>query len=207
MAETEVTFNNLGEVLIAIVNKGIGEGDVLTNLSTGERVIVKEGSLHFLTFNDYVSNEVPLVHGMVTAQWELEKKSFNEVTLAEALEAVVRGTTVYLDDRTKVDSVADLLEEAEHIIDVSDSKLENLVFRVKADDAEPNKHARKTTKTEAWAILMDYNFELMSAKNIADKYGVSLRTVYYILDGTFYAEVYERFNQLVEAGELYFERD
>src|SRR5699024_12789314 len=102
MAETEVTFNNLGEVLIAIANKEMGGDDVLTKLSTGERVIVKNGSLHCLTFNDYVSNEVPLVHVMVTAQCELENKTFEVVKLVEALEAVVRGAAVYVVDSTRL---------------------------------------------------------------------------------------------------------
>lgn len=199
-------YENLGQVLEDIETGLIIDGDVLTNLDTNERVVLKDGNLHFLTMGGYVSNEVPLVRGMIQARWSVEEREFEEVSIAEAFEHVVNGNKIFIKtpiDSNTVENVSDLLQE------VLDPSLVKLVesgeasLYVSIDDVASSKYARKTTETEAWAILMDRTFFDFTAEELSEKYGISLRNVYYILDGTHYKDVHDRFNQLVETGELY----
>lgn len=55
-------------------------------------------------------------------------------------------------------------------------------------------NSKKLTGADAYNIHHLYHFVKMPVKEIADKYGVSDRMIYYVLDGTHWAEVHEQFH-------------
>lgn len=199
-------YSDLGSLLEEVQTGTISNGTILTNEDTGERVVIQEGSFHFLTKGDYVSHEVPLTRGMILAKWSIEKPDYQLIDIVEAIDKVSKGATVMLNG-IDVSTTRELLQELTIHQAVSLSKLNGLTYAVDAEQVSPNKFARKTTETDAWAILMDANLMDYPAERISDKYGISVRSVYYILDGTHYTSVHTRFFQLLESGELYFEHN
>ena len=211
----EETKMSLGDVLNAMNDGTIVDGDIIRNLGTDERVIIDNGDLKYLTFNDYISNAVPLVDGMINTWWIMEERAHVIVTPDKAVEVLSHGKSVRIgsgSDVYPVDSTRELfdvlgmlgLKVVEYTALRSD--LEH-IKQLKELEEDEQKSRGRTSESEAWAMLMDRYLFDFPVKDIAGKFGTSLRNAYYILDGTYYPEVYKRFNQLVETGELYVERD
>lgn len=208
--------SSLGNILTMIADGSLRNGTIITNKDTGERVIINEGSLHFLTINNYISNEVPLVRGMIDATWEIQADPYENVHLYEVFDYLVKGVEVIVQEpRVKPDPEADsdwrdlgtvstvedfllLFSGFEYFVD----DLSSLSYLIKQKDMDKPKGSRKTTETDAWAILMDRYIHMFPVKEIAGKFDISLRNAYYIVDGTYYPDVFERFNRLLEKGEL-----
>lgn len=207
----EETKMSLGDVLNAMNDGTIADGDIIRNLGTDERVIIDNGDLKYLTFNDYISNAVPLVNGMIDAWWAMEERAHVVVTPDKAVEVLSHGKSVRIGSGSDVYPV----ETTSQLFDVLDilglkdveytalrSDLEH-IKQLKELEEDEQKSRGRTSESEAWAMLMDRYLFDFPVKDIAGKFGTSLRNAYYILDGTYYPEVYKRFNQLVETGELY----
>lgn len=201
---SKTVYEDLGKLLEEVKSGELPEGSVLTNEQTGERVVLKEGSLKFLTQGEYVSQEVPLTRGMILAQWSVEKPKHKLIEMVEAIEKVADGVPILVDGQT-VRSIPELLQELVINQALSLSTANGMTYAVNKGHLAPSKYARKTTTTDVWGILMDRNLQDMPVEQIADKYGISVRSVYYILDGTHHVDVYNRFNQLMEAGGLHFD--
>lgn len=211
----EETKMRLGDVLNAMNDGTIADGDIIRNLGTDERVIIDDGDLKYLTFNDYISNVVPLVNGMIDAWWVMEEKAHVVVTPDKAVEVLSHGKSVRIgsgSDVYPIDSVSQLFDVLD-ILGLKDveytalrSDLEH-INQLKEIEEDERKSRGRTSESEAWAMLMDRYLFDKPVKEIAGKFGTSLRNAYYILDGTYYPEVYKRFNQLVETGELYIVKD
>lgn len=206
-----MVYDNLGIVLTDIANNLLIEGDILSNLDTGERAIVKDRGLYFLTFNNYISNEVPIVSGMVDAQWELEQQSIEAISLSEAIHLLARRVpvTTLSDDRGyyTLRTVDEFLDAVKADIDVLDNDFFTTGEKPKEEPERDDvtKYHKRTSETEAWGMLMDRYLFHKPVKEIATKYAVSVRNVYYILDGTYYPKVYQRFSRMLEEGELQFD--
>lgn len=203
---SKTTYQDLGKLLEDVKDGTIIDGSIIINEDTGERVLLREGSMHFLTSGDYVSEEVPLARGMILAKWSVEKPKHKLIDVAEAFKKVADGIPVKVNGKT-TSSVEELLTELVILQALSLSKANGVTYAIDHKHSSPSKFARKTTETDAWAILMDSNFLGYSAEKISDKYGISIRNTYYILDGTHYGDVHKRFHQLRETGELHFGRN
>lgn len=203
---SKTTYPDLGKLLEDVKNDTVKDGSILTNEDTGERVLLRGGTMHFLTSGDYVSEEVPLSRGMIMARWSVENPKHKLIDVVEALSKVADGIPVKVNGK-EVTTMNAMLSEMVIAQALSLSKANGMTYAVDHKHSSPSKFARKTTETDAWAILMDSNFLGYSAEKIADKYGISLRNTYYILDGTHYEKVHQRFHQLREAGEIYFDHN
>lgn len=204
--------HTLEEVIRQIGTGDLTDGTILVNVDTNERVIVQEGSLHFLTLNDYVSNTVPLVSGMISSKWEAVPTvdGLESITIDEAITKLVYGENVTIkrpgaspgNDLHTFETLGELLdyiESLEHMNDVQVA-LSQEFYLLPVDTKK--KYGRKTTETEAWGMLLDNKMFGFSAQKIAYKYDISLRNAYYILNGTYYPTVYEKFNTMLREGEL-----
>lgn len=207
-------YFSLGQLVLAIESGELIDGDKLTNADTGEQVVVKDKGLYFVTFNGYISNEVPLVASMVNSDWELEDRTYSlqKVDLAQALEALLDNVAVYNYDNKTMEVMENLDDFITVMLEYAGDceLLEDFLrgdFYLKEPLKKPSKFSRKTSETEAWGMLMDKHLFGKSAQEIADKYDISVRNVYYVLDGTHYPKVKERFMTMLEKGELNFERN
>ena len=211
----EETKMRLGDVLNAMNDGTIADGDIIRNLGTDERVIIDNGDLKYLTFNDYISNVVPLVSGMIDSRWVVEERAHVAVPPDKAVEVLSYGKSIEISSGSGlylINTVSELFSILEQI---GQKDVEYKVLRSDLDHtnqlnemAEDEQKSRgRTSESEAWAMLMDRYLFDFPVKDIAGKFGTSLRNAYYILDGTYYPEVYKRFNQLVETGELYIVKD
>lgn len=200
---------SLGDVLNAMNDYTIADGDILKNINTDERVIVNNGDLNFLTFNDYVSNVVPLVNGMIDAWWELEESAHVSVSPEMAVEILSNGRSVRIgkdSDVYPVETTGEMFEVLE-LLGLKDAEYTALRADVEylneLKEESEQKSRGRTSESEAWAMLIDRYLFDKPVKEIAEKFNTSLRNAYYILDGTYYPNTFKRFNQLVETGELY----
>lgn len=207
----EETKMSLGDVLNAMNDGTIADGDIIRNLGTDERVIIDNGDIKYLTFNDYISNAVPLVDGMINAWWIMEERAHVVIAPDKAVEVLSHGKSIEISsgsDLYLVNTSSELftileqigLKDVEYKVLRSDINEINSLKKMEEDE---QKSRGRTSESEAWAMLMDRYLFDFPVKDIAGKFGTSLRNAYYILDGTYYPEVYKRFNQLVETGELY----
>lgn len=89
-------FYKLGEIADGMVKGGYGNDTSFVN-TLGERIVVKDGALRWLTKNGYVSNIVGVTLDTVTDTWKREKDTGKELTFAEALELIDKGNKVHFE--------------------------------------------------------------------------------------------------------------
>lgn len=199
-----MTYENLGDVVSAIVKGSLIDGNVLTSKDTGERVIVKDQGLYYLTLNDYVSNEVSLVKGVVTSSWELEEPLQEELTVAEAINHLVEGYPVEFrhEDygRELLHDIEDFLVAVKSDLDIF---MEGKYYERERKEPKPQaKYRKRTTEHEVWGILNDYYVHDFSVSALADKYGMTKRNVYFIIRGAYFQVIHSVFMRQYEEGVL-----
>lgn len=199
----EKHYDGIVEVLQALEAGDIQEGDILNNLDSGERIIFHKGKFRYLIAGDYLSNEVTLSKDTVTAVWAVYKPLTKEISTKTAFELVLGGKEVIVGDLDYITTTVNTFEGLLMAIEDEARSTENYLLSVKlhanADVLEENETSgRRTTETEAWAILLDRHLEGFSAEELSDKYGTSIRNIYYILDGTYYKNVHEKFFNVFE---------
>lgn len=198
-------YENLGDVVSAIANRTLIDGSILTNVDTNERVIVRDQGLYFLTINDYVSNEVSLVKGLVTSSWELEEPMLDELTVAEAINHLVEGHSV---EFRHEDYGKELLHDIEDFLAAVKSDLDifmegNYYDRGERRAPEPQaKYRRRTTDSEVWGILMDYYVHDRTVSDLANKYDMTKRNIYFITSGAYFQDIHRDFMNQYHEGVL-----
>lgn len=184
-------FEHLGDVVTRIYDKHLTDDDVLINVDTGERAIVKDGGLHFLTLNDYLSNEVPIVAGTVNSRWELEE-NLKEITIAEAIKLLADKQPVeYFNDtygRELFNKVDDFLYAVKHIEDFLDG-----TFYDRGSTEPDPKYRKRTTSEQVREILEDFHLHGVPISVLSDIHGMSKRNLYFITSGAYFKQVYDEF--------------
>lgn len=198
------------ELVIGIIVGDVKDGAEFET-SSGLKAIYKYGSLTWVTQSGYIGSPVVVNIESINETFTLKTKVVDkELSFTEAMQYLAEGDTVFatiegrgyqLHDLEDVDS---LIENKEYFGDVYKARytvpveetVEDLPFSDEPEEAEPSKTRQgiKITSSEAWDILHQYNFAKKSVNQIADTYGISPRMVYYILDGTHWAVVYEDFH-------------
>lgn len=72
------------------------------------------------------------------------------------------------------------------------------VLEVASAPADPNKLGAKISAEDAFNILLGKRFFGRTVASLADEYGITTRMVYYILDGTYWSDVYDYFEDQAE---------
>lgn len=206
----------LHETVIGILVGDIKEGDKFTT-SSGFNAVFKDGKLSWVSQNGYVLSPVSVSTENLKEDFFLQGSSRVEISFADALDFLAMGDKVIVDVEGKgreyeVTSLSGLDEviEKEYFADLYHSQ-----WYVEATDEEMKVVAevmkevelpftdleedtvsvgKKITEAEAYNIHHLYHFAKFSVAQIADKYGISTRMVYYILDGQRWEEAYNEFH-------------
>jgi len=97
---------------------------------------------------------------------------------------------------TETVKVVDKVLDLETTVDLPFSDLPEPYVAPKelAYQNELSQSGKKLTESDAYAILHMYHFSKFSVIYLADRYGVSTRMIYYVLDGTHWTNVHEQFH-------------
>lgn len=211
-------------VTMTLINDEVENETVFVN-KTGDRIVYIDGALRHLLRNGIVSSPVTLTNDIVSAEWHtIDAYTTVKITMGEALERLSKREPVRVivnlnisrtieNDLGTIDSLTQLNEMiAEGIVSLYElyhqakfcfekkeeqPRVQKDTYSV--DTTTPKKHSgRKLTEGEAEAILYDRHYNKKSVKDIAEKYGVTERMVYYVLDGTYWFNVWKEFHAIYD---------
>lgn len=213
-------IKTLGEVVNGIASGDLAENTVLAN-SSGTKAVVSNGSLLWLTSAGYVSTPVSISNDTITEVWVVEKATVTkEVSFTEGVDLVAKGKTVTfvssddgffevsrlrdLEELITKDSTLDALYygsafyEEETVI--SSINADNGSVRINAGtinvgDVDITNVGKKLEGSDVHRIHHLKHFLGKTAESIALEYGISTRMVYYILDGTYWNDIYHVFHE------------
>lgn len=199
-------YKTLGEVVSGISSGELAEGTVFNN-SLGTKAVVSGGSLLWVLENGYVSTPVSITNDTVTDVWALVSNvDLVEVTFTEALDLVAEGTKVTLEtvdlERFEVNDLVDLDQIIGGVVDLEVLYYGKAFYEIpkritagtiNAEKATAISVGKKLERADAHRIHHLKHFVGKTAESIALEFGVSTRMVYYILDGTYWNDVYKEF--------------
>lgn len=208
------------EVVIAINVGDIAEGDVLLTAS-GAKAVLKEGVLTWVTTGGYASTPVAVSIENMNELFLLEKNEDKvEYIFSDAVHFLADGLqmTMVVDNReypvSSYDDLDSIIETQEYFSDVVTAKFialqsdlekvypsvstepviaQDAVAGILADIEELSKSGKKLTAEDAHEILFGFNCLSIPVTTLAEDFEVSPRMIYYILDGTHWAEVHEKY--------------
>lgn len=204
------------EVVIGIIVGDIKEGTKFKT-STGFDAVYKNGMLSWVTSGGYIGSPVAVTQEILGETFSVPNPvTTKELTFFEAMQYIAEGDAVEVDVDGRlytVDCFGDLdnlLSNHEYIKDVYKAKftvelesaeVNELPF---SDEPEPDTEdtafaktatlGKKLGRQEAWEILNKYHFTKQSVEQLANRYEVSTRMIYYILDGTHWKDVHQLFH-------------
>lgn len=203
------------EVVIGIIVGDIEEGTKFKT-STGFDAVYKNGMLSWVTSGGYIGSPIAVTQEILGETFSVPNPTeIKELSFFEAMQYLAEGDAVTLDmghGEYKLEKLKDLddvvtlheyfsdiykgryyveLESAEEVLDVpfsDEPESEDTAF------AKTAPLGRKLSKQEAWEILNKYHFTKQTVEQLANRYAVSARMIYYILDGTHWKEVHKLFH-------------
>lgn len=192
------------DIVEAINQGGIKEGTVF-NGENGEQIVYTDKALRYLTSSGFVSTIVSVTDENVTQGWTVKEssKKSEPKTLLEALPHIANGERVAIVVHYNAVKTAGQEYEVSSLVQLeavlNKEYLSDLYkhadFYVLSEDKEAGDSGResvgrKITATEAFQIHVDRKHFHKPVAVIADEYGITTRMVYYILDGTYWADVW-----------------
>lgn len=199
---------DLVEIVQDLTEGKLLKGSVLVNKS-GQKVTVKDGSLFWLTDAGYISTPVAITLETLKDEWALEyPKLTKQVTFSEAVDQLYLGERVlFVVDHGReyemdsLDMLEAVLEDQEflrrmyeseiYILEVQD--IPDIAAESLADDITET-FGRKLSESDVYRIHHLRHFVGATVESIATEYLVTMRMVYYILDGTYWNNVYKEFH-------------
>lgn len=201
----------LTEIIAGIRSNAFINGDVLEN-SLGEKATIQDNSFLWLTGTGYVSTPVAITADTVTDVWRKVGAKFDkEITFAESIEFLAKGEQVqYRVNEETIDSATytienlgelDSLIDREYIKDLYNGK--TFVSSKTADETAVEKTTdsvgRKINEVDVRRIH-ELSHAGFTAATLAERFNITVRMVYYILDGTYWNNVYKEFNRSLITG-------
>lgn len=187
----------------------IGElKDGTTFLSGNGTITVHDNALYHLTESGYRGTVVGVTPEMFSVTWiQVVPCTEREVTFSEAVKELADGTPITLRTEhdeytfTKADNLREYIETLsnEELVEIVNAKctvLEELDTGTSV--TSPRTQGARITDEDAYDILVANKHHGNSVQELSDEYGISVRMVYYILDGTCWNHVYKRY--LAESG-------
>lgn len=189
---------NILELLETYAEGRLKEGAVIKAVEDGSSYTFKKGNLHHLTSAGYVTSPVEVTVELTELLFIVESKEYTPVGFMEAMRLLGENQPVYVEDGSAKRLILDiesLINRDEYSsISLYEAVFENVYFK-EADKAVPktetNKH--KLTEADAYTILEAYHKLGRTVPDLAYMYDVTTRMIYYILDGTYWADVYNRY--------------
>lgn len=201
----------LTEIIAGIRSNAFINGDVMEN-SLGEKATIQDNSFLWLTGTGYVSTPVAITADTVTDVWRKVGAKFDkEITFAESIEYVATGEEVKYHvnagtNNSSVYIIDNLMELDDLISSVYVKDLYNgktFVSSKTAGETTVEKTAdsvgRKVTEEDVRRIH-ELSHAGFTAATLAERFNITVRMVYYILDGTYWNNVYKEFNRSLITG-------
>ncbi|MFG3611461.1 hypothetical protein [Rummeliibacillus stabekisii] len=182
----EISFTEL----LQSYNSGeILEDQIITDVKTGDRMTFNNGSLRYVTESEYITSTVALERTLLESRFVVESRELEELTFSEALE--------FLRDNKSILIRFKGIENLSEITDISrleGFQLGNLLqYQYFIETEKRHESKGKLSSRDAYTILNEYYRNERPVAELAAAYGVTKRMIYYILDGTYWADVNKQF--------------
>lgn len=202
------------ELVESIFSEEVENGDVFV-ATDGTEIVYKDGALRYLTSGGVITSTVAVTDDNLNSLWyrkeakpELKKVTFLEAVRYLAEERKEVSIVVHYDKEHNSNgsyTVSNLYEfeellKYEYLYDLYFNSEYYLTEAFEVEqEVEPEKSresiGRKITAQDAYKILHQRHFLQRSVASLAEEYGITTRMVYYVLDGTYWKEVYDMFHE------------